>query len=130
MKLIARNAFGDLFLLDQSGEIWRLDVSVAMLQKIADCETKFRSMLQNAATREEWFADDEVKSIAERGLVPSENQCIGFYPPLVFADQPHAPYLIDIYENVAFLGDLNEQLADVPDGGKVKLSVGEKPTSH
>ena len=55
MTLVARNAFGDLFLRDESGEIFRLDVAVGKLAIIADSEDQFRKLAATHEKREEWF---------------------------------------------------------------------------
>jgi len=127
--LVARTAFGDLCLSNQSGQIQRLDVSVGKLTKIAESETEFRESLVNLQNREECFGETDERGFATKGLVPNEGQCIGFDPPLVFAGKARKPYLVDIYEHVSFLGNLNKQIADVPDGGKVRLTVGPPPLS-
>ena len=127
-KLIARGAFGDLFLADESGHIWWLDVAVAKLTNIAASEVEFRDLLDHRPNRDQWFAETDEQTAAEKGLVPNHTQCIGFEIPLVFEESGASkPYLIDIYEHVSFLGDLNRQIAEVSDGGKVNLIVGQKP---
>jgi hypothetical protein len=131
-RLVARSAFGDLFLETDSGEILRLDVSIGKLERIAESEARFRELVDDPEKLDQWFAETDETSFAAKGLVPTESQCIGFSPPLVFAEKPHEPYLVDIHEHVSFLGDLNEQIANVPDGGKIELIVGERPpaTGH
>ena len=49
--------------------------------------------------------------------------------PLVFAESgsPDTTYVADLYEHVSFLGDLNHQIADLPDGAKVRLRIGRRP---
>ena len=128
-KLVARDAFGDLFLEENSQPILRLDVSVGKIETIANSETQFRALLSNQEKRKEWFAElDEIEA-ARRGLIPNENQCIAFEIPIVISAPGHSskPYLADLYEQVSFLGDLNRQIADVPDGGQIKLIVGPRP---
>jgi hypothetical protein len=127
-RLSARSAFGDLFLTDEAGHVSKLDVAVGKLTKIADSEDQFRELLANPQNRNEWFGEEDELGFRDKGLVPNGTQSIGFSPPLVVAEKPHQPYLIDIYENVSFLGDLNHQIANVPDGGKIKLIVGERST--
>ena len=126
-RLVARSAFGDLFLEDDAGKILRLDVSIGKLETIAESDTGFRELTGNPATRDKWFAEADECGFAAKGLAPNEVQCIGFDIPLVFKEGVRKPYLIDIYEHVSFLGDLNQQIANVPDGGKVKLIVGSRP---
>ncbi len=58
-------------------------------------------------------------------------QCIGFKIPVVFRESANSPdnaYVADLYEQVAFLGDLHRQIAELPDGATVRLHVG-RPTS-
>jgi len=65
-----------------------------------------------------------------QGLKPNATQCIGFSAPLVFAESgspDNTPYVVDLYEHVSFLGDLHQQISDVPDGGKVRLVNGLGP---
>jgi len=69
---------------------------------------------------------------AARGLKPSLTECIGFSTPLVVCTNPrlpNEPYILDLYEHVAFLGDLNQQIASLPDGAEVRLVIGAKPHS-
>src|SRR5438046_279873 len=57
MSLVARDAFGDLFLRDESGQVHHLDVAVGKLQKIAESEAQFRELAVDK--RDEWFAHSE-----------------------------------------------------------------------
>jgi hypothetical protein len=125
VKLIARNAFGDLFLCADKGEILQLDVGAGTVTKIADSERQFRELASSGDKDEQWFAKSDDVAAATRGLVPGDSQCIGLYPPLVFAESGSgsSSYVIDIYEHVGFLGDLHRQIAELPDGAKVRLRV-------
>lgn len=129
VSLIARSAYGDLFLRDKDGKILRLDVGIGQLTEIAESESQFRQLLRDPAKREEWLAEADAKAAAERGLRPSKTQCIGFKIPLIFRENgsPDNAYVADVHEYVAFLGDLHEQIANFPDGTKVKLVVAPRP---
>jgi hypothetical protein len=44
---------------------------------------------------------------------------------------PTNAYVADLYEQVSFLGDLgdlHQQIADVPNGGKVRLKISQPPS--
>ena len=127
MSLVARDAFGDLFLRDESGQIHRLDVAVAKLLKIAESEAQFRELAINK--RDEWFAQTDEDAAAAKGLKPDHTQCIGFSVPLVFREGggPDTAYVADLYEHVSFLGDLNRQIAESPDGAQLRLLIAPKP---
>jgi|SRR5580700_5730691 hypothetical protein len=123
MQLVARNAFGDLFLCDEAGHVHWLDVGVGKLEKLTDSEEQFRACLQAEEFRERWLVEADEREAALRGLVPDANQCIAFAIPLVFKEggKGNTPYIIDLYEGVSFLGDLHHQLLGVADHEKVRL---------
>ena len=102
------------------------------LTEIAESELRALNIaLAESAKRELWFAEQQLAAFAEHGMKPNNLQCIGFETPVVFAESRGVPgnaYVADLYEQVAFLGDLHRQIADVPNGGKVRLKVGQPPS--
>jgi hypothetical protein len=125
MTLVARNVFGDLFLRDESGEVFRLNVAVGKMVAVAKSEAQFRALAESHDKHEEWFKEADEQAAAGRGLKPNATQCIGFSVPLAFAESgsPDTPYVADLYEHISFLGDLNRQISSLPDGAKVRLHV-------
>jgi hypothetical protein len=78
--------------------------------------------------RRDWFAEEDEKSAAQLGMIPGPVQCIGFKTPLCFRESSMASdnmYIADLYEYVAFLGDIHHQMADLPDGAKARLRIGK-----
>lgn len=133
VTLLARNVFGELFLQDEAGAVFWLNTTTGELSKVSNSKSQFLEMVQTSEKRREWFVEQEAKAYAQRGLIPSSSQCIGFGVPAVFAEggTPDTAYIADIYEHVSFLGDLHRQIANLPDGSKVKLSVNPpKPASQ
>jgi len=128
MALVARNAFGDLFLRDEGGEVCGLDVAIGKLVKIADSEAQFHELTH--LNRQEWFAESDELAAAARGLIPNATQCIGFSVPLMFREggSPDTPYIAELSEHVSFLGDLNRQISNLPDGTRVRLKI--EPEKH
>ena len=130
VTLLARNGFGDLFLRTAEGKVLWLDVGGGTLSEVADSESVFRDLLKHAPQRELWLAEAVLEAGARHGLKPNNVQCIGFKIPIVFAESAAVPdnaYVADLYEQVSFLGDLHRQIADTPDGGKVRLRIGAPP---
>jgi hypothetical protein len=130
MRLIARNAFGDLFLSGEDGKVHWLDIGSGKLSQLTNSEEHFRACLREKEFREHWFAEQDERESALRGLIPGADQCIAFALPLVFkeAGPGNKAYIVDIYECVSFLGNLHHQLAGVADGEKVRLVVKPKHT--
>ena len=129
VRLIARDAFGDLFLCDEGGGVLKLDVSIGKLSKVATSTEEFLAMAKTEKMQNEWFAANDEKGFARKGLVPSQEQCIAFKVPTVFhesASTPNNAYLGDIYEYVSFLGTIHRQIASLPDGSKIRLRIDEE----
>jgi hypothetical protein len=130
MTLVARNGFGDMFLRTTKGTILWLNVGDGTLTEIAESELDFENALAESAERELWFAEQQLAAFAENGLKPNDLQCVGFKTPVVFAESANVPknaYIADLYEQVSFLGDLHRQIADSPNGAKVRLKVSQPP---
>lgn len=124
VRLIARNAFGDLFLCDEAGGVLKLDVSIGKLSKIATSIEEFFALATTEIMQNEWFGANDEKAFAGKGLVPGEEQCIAFKVPTMFHESAGVPdnvYLGDIYEYVSFLGAIHKQIASLPDGSKISF---------
>ena len=115
----------DLFLRDELGHIYCLDVAVGTLTKVADSDAEFIELAKHQEKRKKWFTESDEHAFAARGLKPNANQSIGFSLPLVFAESGSAdsPCVADIYDHVGFLGDLHRQISTFPEGTKVRLTV-------
>jgi hypothetical protein len=125
MTLVARSAFGDLFLSGEAGKIFKLDIAIGQMKEVAGSEAEFRGLAATKEKRDEWFAESSEFAAAKLGLKPNHEQCIAFKTPIVFAEAgtPDNAYVGTLYEQVSFLGDLNRQLSQLPDGSKVQLRV-------
>ena len=108
-----------------------LNVGSGAFSLIAESVLEFADLARTPERREEWFAEQEANAAAARGLVPGPGQCIGFYPPVVSAecDGLNSAYVIDLYDNVGWLGDMHRQIATLPDGAKVRIIV-QPPKSN
>ena len=92
--------------------LW-LDIAGGKLTKVAESGAQFREMAEIHEKREEWFAESDERKAASRGLTPNNDQCIAFSVPLAFATSGsnNKPFLVDIYQQVAFSGDMHKQLS-------------------
>ena len=77
MALVARNAFGDLFLRDKQGAVFWLDAAVGRLTKVARSEAAFRELAETTEKRVEWFDEPSVHASAERGLPLAMHRVFG-----------------------------------------------------
>jgi|SRR5215470_838786 len=131
LRLIAVDAFADLFFEDGESAILRLDTTIGRPDRIAGSAEEFVRFTKSSDYRKKWFCEDVALALAEQGFDPPKGKCIGYKTPIVFAGSSgHLSnvYIADLYEYVSFLGDLHSQMKDVPDGGKVRLVIGKKPS--
>ena len=91
MTLVARNVFGDLFLQNEAGIVSWLDTATGKLSKVANFRSEFLEMASSDRKRRDWFVEEEAQSYAQRGLVPSPTQCIGFSVPAAVLPQSQIP---------------------------------------
>ena len=59
MSLLARNLFGELFLMDMTGTVLWLNTTVGKLSKVAESKAEFLEMAQTSQKRQEWFVEQE-----------------------------------------------------------------------
>ena len=131
LSLIAVDAFADLFLEDSEFAIMRLDTTIGRLDRIAGSTEEFVRLTQSSEHRKKWFREDAAVALSEQGFDPAKGKCIGYKTPIVFEESTGLAsnvYIADLYEYVSFLGDLHFQMKDVPDGGRVRLVVGKRPS--
>ena len=130
VSLIARNIFGDLFLRDKGDRVWKLDVGSGQLIQVAESAEQLRALAETREKKAEWFAAGEQRAFAARGLNPGSEECIAFKIPVVFresADMPNNAYVGNLYEYVSYLGSVHRQIANLPDGAKVRLQLEKEP---
>jgi hypothetical protein len=123
MTLVARNAFGDLFLRDQLGKLFWLDVELGKLTKVADSEARFRELAETRDKREEWFAETDERFAATRGLKPNANECIGNTELLSLRGNRSSDtqFISNLYEHASFRGHIIHAFSRLPDEQKIRL---------
>jgi hypothetical protein len=129
-RLLAVNAFGDLFLEDAQGAVHRLDVAGGTISVVASSSIEFRGAAGDAIQKAEWFLEDHAERAEQRGYKPVKGQCVGAKTPWIFkesADVKDNIYVADLYEYVSFMGDIHRQARDAREGGQIRLRVRRHP---
>jgi hypothetical protein len=128
--LLAVSAFGDLFLGDVRGDVHWLNITSGKISRIAHSEQEFRDSATELSKKKEWFLTDDVERAARNGYSPVKGQCLGSKIPRIFKESTDVRenlYVADLYAYVSFMGDLHQQVHEVPDGGKVRIRVQPRP---
>jgi hypothetical protein len=114
---------GDL-ILEKENAFWFLETESAKLERLATSRGELLQVMESQADR--LLGTSYEMKLAQQGFVLADGQCIGFKIPTTLGGSFDLSnvYAADPYERVHFLGDINAQLKDVPDGRKVKLVIG------
>jgi len=120
-EMIAMNHFGDMFLRQSTGEIRLLRVGSGDVEKIADSQAEFQSLLGEKEKEREWFALGLLTEIEREGMTLAPGQCFSFKKPLTLGGTMEVSNIevtsIAIY--VSLMGQLHRQLKDVPPGTRI-----------
>jgi len=69
MVLVAKNAFGDLFLSDESGAVFHLDIADGKMSRVSESVSEFRELSASPNGQEERFARKDELAAAAKGLM-------------------------------------------------------------
>lgn len=113
-------------IIEREDGFWFLESESARLEHIASSRSELLNKLE--AEENSLLGSAFAQQLMEKGFQLAEGQCIGFKTPTVLGGpfEIGNVYAADPYERVSFLGDMNEQLKEVPNGMQVRLVIGEK----
>lgn len=125
MKPLFLSLSGDLFIRDDSGATFWIQTGCGSYERLADSVAEFETEWANDANRANWLLKVVVDDLIGAGHVPEAGQCFGYRILPVLGGDYHGENraLISAVEHVSFTGDLNSQIADLPDGASVEIEV-------
>jgi hypothetical protein len=119
------SALGDVFLRDDTGEVFWLDTGTAELSRVATSEAEFAEHLAGEAGVY-WLMPDLVEELAAAGKILRPGWCYTFVILPIFKE---GGYQVDnlnpvpAAEHLSLTGEMHQQLRALPDGAKVKLQI-------
>jgi len=122
---------GDVFLQPESGGVWWLNTGTAELTRVADSVNEFRTLLGTDLANN-WFMPGLVESLHKAGKVPGEGECFTYAILPVFREGKYVADNLNpvpAREAFGYTGDMHRQIASLPDGAKVKVSIGPEPVA-
>lgn len=119
------SSIGDLFLADQNGVCFWLNVGEGTFEKVADSIDQFKVKLKDDEQVAEWFLIGLVEELKESGLELTDKHLYGYkqLPVLGGEYQPENFELTDIEIHFEFSGQIHKQIKDLPDGTKVNITL-------
>jgi hypothetical protein len=124
-EIVATNAFGNLIVRSVDGAFWRICPEELSCAPIAWSQSEYERLLGDAEFVTDWEMTNLVE-LARDHLGPlSPGRCYCLKMPAILGGGYEASNLgtNSRFEVIAFSGDVAQQLKDVPDGGRVKISI-------
>lgn len=120
------SAVGDVFLVNSSGAVARLDTGAGRLEILRESLKLFEAALGDPTIVADWFLESVVEELRSQGKPLSRGQCYGFTLLPIFSGGTYESanrFCISAAEHIEFSGDMHLQLKDVPDGDPVEVVV-------
>jgi hypothetical protein len=125
-KPLLFSALGDVFFQSNSGNVFWLNTGTAEVTQVADSPTHFRELLGTEVVAQ-WFLPPLIERLRNAGKLLGPGQCYTYVTLPVFAE---GKYEVDnlnpvpAHEHFALTGQVLSQIQSLPNGAKVRLSVG------
>ncbi|WP_406685433.1 DUF1851 domain-containing protein [Seonamhaeicola sp. MEBiC1930] len=124
-KPILMSSIGDLFLVDNNGVCYWLNVGEGILEIVANSIDEFKTKLNDNEQVDEWFLIGLIKKLKESGLELTDKHLYGYkkLPVLGGEYEPENFELTDIEVHFELSGQIQKQIKDLPDGTKVNITT-------
>jgi len=124
--------FGGVFFETYSGGVRWFECGTGLFEDVAASRAAFDNFLGGErdanweARVDEWFLPAFVSELRAAGLQPDERHCYGLTTLPIFQGGTYTAnnvFVCPIHEWFSYTGSIHRQVADVPDGGSVRLIV-------
>ena len=119
------SVLGDVFFARDAGDVWWLNTGTAQVSRVADSIEHFDELLDTDIV-EEWFMPLLVEHLHLAGKVPEPGECYTYVSLPIFPEGTYdAGNLnpVPAREHFAMTGHIHREIRDLPNGGKVKLTL-------
>jgi hypothetical protein len=126
-QILLISKMGDMFFSANSGYIHWLATDDGTLTKIADNQAEFEQLLKDDANIDNWFLPLLIEKLMIAGKLLKYNEVYSFKKLPVIGGEYAIDNLepTDISVHFTLTGFIHEQIKDLPDGTKIRLSVVE-----
>ena len=115
------NRFAELVLVFEDGSVSYLETSAGALRNIARDREEFIVRIDEGDNANEWLMIPLVDRCVTAGMILGANQCYGFKTAPTLGGQYEIANveLSDISVYLALMGQIHEQIRDLPDGTRI-----------
>lgn len=124
-EVVGENAFGNLLIRDNKGQVWRLCPEELSCEVVATDNEAYAALLRDEDFLLDWEMEELVNMAREQlgSLEPDKKYCLKI--PGLLGGEYEADNLamVSLAEIVNVSGSIAEQIRDLPPGSKVRLKV-------
>lgn len=121
------SVLGDVFFSDAAGKVFWLNTGTAEVVSVAASVGEFQRLLGTDRANE-WFLPDLVEALHVAGKIPAAGECYTYAILPIFAEGKYEEWNfapVPGHEHFSATAHQHEQLASLPDGTRVEISVQE-----
>jgi len=117
------SSIGDMWLKDNQGQVFWLNVGVGCLEKVASTETEFIVKLNDDQIANEWFMFELIQALKDTGVKRASDELFGYILlPIIGGKYTVNNFeLTSVEKHFAHAGQIHRQLRDLPDGTEVNI---------
>ncbi|WP_146151784.1 hypothetical protein [Ahniella affigens] len=119
--------FGDVFFRAGSETVYWLNTGTGEIAKVSETMAEFQDLLGSEKSAE-WFLPALVEKLHAAGKVPASGQCYTYAVLPVFAEGKFEEWNfnpVPVREHFSVTAKVLKEIADLPNGARVRLSVVE-----
>lgn len=120
--------WGDVFFRTAEEVCW-LNTGTGEITRVASDEAGFREALGDERA-DDWFLPQLVETLHAMGKRTGEGECFTYAIYPIFAEGKYEPWnfaAVPAKEHFGLSGDIHRQVAELPDGAKVRLVIAPEP---
>lgn len=123
------SALGDVFLQVPTGAVFRLECGLGRLEEVAPDGEAFRRALTQRESVTEWFLPGLVAELLTLGPPLGPGEVYGWKTPPVLGGEfePANFEPTDLAVHLGLLGQILEQVRDVPEGTPIRIRLDDPP---
>ncbi len=125
LAIAASNAFGNVVVEDEDGAFWRICPEELDCRRMAWSRSEFDAVWESIDFQRDWRMDPLVAAATAALGMPAEELCFCLKVPAVLGGAYSVENVgtISRTELLAASGDIARQIADLPDGARLRLKM-------
>lgn len=117
------NRFGDVIYVVEDDSVHMLDIGAGTVTKLANSQDEFRTKFEQEDNADYWLLMSATNECVSACLMLQPGQCYGFKVAPVFDGKYTTDNIevVDLAINYSRLGQIHQQIKNLPDGTRIRI---------